>query len=476
MDEHLSSPNNSLQKGQSKDTPLQELNPKFNLEKFKVGIEKAIIKNIFPVEVFPQPIQEIIRATNESLNFPADFIGASLIYASSVAIGNTFKVEIKKGFQESALIYLAIVARPGTNKTHPLTFAIEPIIERDTKTYQEYKKALQEYEKAVKLNKAEKEQQNIPEPIKPAWKKFLLSDYTPEALAAVHLFNLRGIGVYCDELAGWFKNFNRYNKGSEMEFWISTFNSKPINIDRKTNEPIFIPKPFISVCGTIQTGIIKELAKESRTQNGFIDRILFVIPDNIQKEYWGETELNPLISQNWAGIITHLLNLPVQWDETLNPVPEILYFTPEAKKLLFKWQRENTDKCNEAESEALAGIFSKLDMYVARLALILQLLRWACNQGNKESINIEAVEGAIQLIEYFRLSAEKVYNILASNPAETLPDNKRNFYNALPKVFTTEQALEVCKQFEIPERTVKYFLTNKELFDNVKHGYYEKNF
>jgi len=469
----ISSPENSLQE-QSKDTSFQELKTDFDLKYIENEVEQVISKNIFPVEVFPQPVQEIIKATNENLDYPIDFIGASLIYASSVAVGNTFKAEIKRGFQEGAVLYLAIVARAGTNKTHPLSFAIQPIIDRDKKTYQDYEKAKKDYEKFLGLTKEEK--RGIDEPMKPVWNKFLLSDYTPEALAEVHKFNKRGIGVYCDELAGWFKNFNRYNKGSEMEFWISNFNSKPINIDRKTNEPIFIPVPFISVCGTIQTGILKELAKDNRTQNGFIDRILFVIPDNLIKEYWGESELNPVIGQNWAGIITQLLNLPVQWDDTLNPVPKILHFTPEAKKLLFKWQRDNTDQCNDAESEALAGIFSKLDMYVARLALILQLMRWACNEGNKETISIEAVNGAIKLIEYFRISAERVYNILSSNPLDALPKDKRNFYNALPQIFTTEQALKISKQFEIPERTVKYFLTNKELFANVKHGYYEKNF
>ena len=67
-----------------------------------------------------------------------------------------------------------------------------------------------------------------------------------EALAEVHKFNKRGIGVYADELAGWFKNFNRYNKGSEMEFWLSQWSSKPINIDRKTGEPVFIPYLYFS--------------------------------------------------------------------------------------------------------------------------------------------------------------------------------------------------------------------------------------
>jgi hypothetical protein len=178
-------------------------------------------KNIYPVEVFPLPVQEIIKATNESLDFPIDFIGTSMLYTASIAIGNTYKVEIKKGWQESAVLYLAIVARPGTNKSHPLHFALQPIMDQDKESYTQYEQAKQEYDHAVSLSKKERQEQGIDESTKPVWKKYLLSDFTPEALVEVHKFNKRGIGVYVDELAGWFKNFNRYNKGSEMEFWLS---------------------------------------------------------------------------------------------------------------------------------------------------------------------------------------------------------------------------------------------------------------
>ncbi len=90
----------------------------------------------------------------------------------------------------------------------------------------------------------------------------------------------------------WFKNFNRYNKGSEEQFWLSVWSGKAIRINRKTTEPTFIAKPFISVIGTIQPAVLNELA-DKRTENGFLDRLLFVAPENLKKEYWSETELNP---------------------------------------------------------------------------------------------------------------------------------------------------------------------------------------
>lgn len=456
------------------------------LKQFGIGVDEIKTEvqhllqqteNRFPVEAFPKAVQEIIQATNESLNYPIDFIGASLLYAASVSIGNTFKIEIKKGWQEGTILYLAIVAKAGTNKSHPLTFAIQPILDSDRRTYAEYEKARAEYEKNAALSKSDKEELGADELVKPVWKKFLLSDYTPEALAEVHKFNKRGIGVYCDELAGWFKNFNRYNKGSEMEFWISTWSSKPINIDRKTGEPIFIPIPFISVCGTIQTGILNELAKDSRTQNGFIDRILFVFPNNLQKEYWNDTEINPVYIQNWDAIVSELLSLSINLDDTFNPVPEVLHFTPEAKQLLYKWQRGNADECNDSESEIISGIYAKLEMYAARLSLIIQLMRWACNEGNNQAVSIEAVKGALQLIEYFKNAATRVYSVISNaNPVDRLPADRKNLYNSLPSVFETAEGLRIAEGFNVPERSFKRFLNDKEFFTRTTRGEYEKRF
>ncbi|MBT4969894.1 MAG: DUF3987 domain-containing protein [Bacteroidetes bacterium] len=431
--------------------------------------------NRFPVDVFPLPFQQIIMATNKDLSFPIDFVGASMLYVSSIAIGNTFRVEVKKGWSESAVLYLAIVARSGTNKSHPLNFIVRPIVDHDKKTYRKYEQLSKEYENAIRLSKKEREQQAIDEPTKPFWEKIILTDFTPEALAEVHKFSKRGIGVKVDELAGWIKNFNRYNKGSEMEFWLSQWNGEPINIDRKTGEPIFIPLPFISVAGTIQTGLLNDLAKDNRNLNGFIDRILFVFLNNLKKPYWSETDLDPKIILLWNEIVSRLLSINVEYDETFNPKPELLFFSPEAKQLLYNWQKSNADQCNEAENEIIAGIYSKIEIYVVRFALILELMRWACHESDKQSVGLEAVNGAIKLAEYFKNSAIKVNSIISNaNPLDKLTADKKRLYEVLPDTFTTETGLLVAKGLNVPERSFKRFLNEKELFNHVKRGEYEK--
>lgn len=431
--------------------------------------------NIFPVEVFPSIIQAIVKATNSDLNFPVDFIGAAILYVSSIAIGNTHRIKVKNGWSESAVLYISIVGAPGTNKTHPLIFALQPIVKEDKRTYEIYQSERQEYLKVSSLSKKERDEEGIGDPQKPIWIKCLLNDFTPEALAEVHKVNRRGIGVDVDELAGWFKNFNRYNKGSEMEFWLSGWSGTPINIDRKSGEPIFIPLPFISVAGTIQNGVLSELAKDNRTQNGFIDRILFAIPDNIKKEYWNDSELSDDIIQNWQEIISKLLGLSLRYDDALTPLPEIISFSDDAKEILYNWQKDNADQSNSIENEAIKGIYSKLEIYAIRLALILEMLYWACNEGKKDSVGVKATVGALKLVEYFRKSAVKVNAIISSdNPLDKLPADKQCVYIELPDAFTTEQGLQTAERLEMPERTFKRFLNEKELFKKVKRGYYEK--
>ena len=456
------------------------LNPKTaDVIQNQVAWLQKIVKaeqNPFPVEVFPEPIQEIITATNKSLKFPIDFIGSSILYAVSVAIGNTHRVEIMKEWQENAVLYLCLVGRAGTNKSHPFSFALKPIEQRDNLKFQKYQSEKLEYDTISALTKKEREKQGSGEPVKPIWEQHLLTDFTPEALIEVHKFNKRGLGVYADELASWFKNFNRYNKGSEEQFWLTAWSGKPIRINRKTSEPAYIPFPFISVAGTIQTGVLNELA-DNRIENGFFDRLLFVVPDNLKKEYWSETELNPEIVENWQTIISNLLDVSINQDENNNPQPEILRFTPEAKKLLFEWQRESTDQSNEPENEAVSGISAKIEVYAVRLALILQMMRYSCNEGSKQAIEIEAVQGALQLVEYFKKTAIKVRSLVSNaDPLDRLPVDKQNLYTVLPDTFTTSEGVQVAESMGMPVRTFKRFLSNRELFDAPTRGEYEKRY
>lgn len=207
--------------------------------------------------------------------------------------------------------------------------------------------------------------------------------------------------MWADELSAWFKNFNRYNNGSEEQFWLSVFSAKTTISDRKNaKSSIFIKRPYISVIGTIQKKILSELAKGERSSNGFIDRILFVMPNLQQKARWNDKELPENIEKEWNAIIDKLIQQEYAPNEFGEIEPHILLFTENAKKRLYEWQHHFSKLCDRETNDTIVSIYCKLEIYIIRFCLIIQLARWTCGECDKTYIDLLTVERTIKLTEY----------------------------------------------------------------------------
>ena len=407
----------------------------------------------FPLGALPMKIQRIVREANDCYGYPVDYLAGAMLVAVGLGIGNTHFARLKGKWDESAILFMALVGRPGACKSHPLNFAIRPFTELDGAATRAYIKACEEYERQRELPIKERSE---PHPVAPVCKRFLISDATPEAMLLIHSQNLRGIAMWNDELAGWFKNFNRYNKGSDEEYWLKLFNANPSFSDRKgVKNSVYISRPFISVVGTIQNGILNELAQGSRSSNGFIDRLLFVMPNNQDKQPWSDKEPTFDIEAAWAEIIERLVAIPYETDSDGNVIANILPFAPDAKARLYEWQRQNTEECNREECDALKGVFNKFDFHAIRFCLILQMARWACGEADRTDIDHLSVENAISLVDYFKATARKVHGIISEM---SLTEQQRAIIAALPDCFTTEEGIAVAKENGMPGRTFQDFL------------------
>ena len=431
--------------------------------------------NAFPVHVLPDRLQRIIRELHDSNGFPVDYTAVSMMAALSVAVGNSHRVEVKRNWHESAILYIAIVGRPGACKSHPLAFAMRPLVNADWKNNLDYQKKYAEYQQAIAMSRKERVHAGFEQfPKEPKRLRYLVSDVTQEGLSAIHSHNPRGLCLWVDELSAWFKNFTRYNNGSEEQFWLSVFSAKTTISDRKNaKSSIFIKRPYISVIGTIQKKILSELAKGERSSNGFIDRILFVMPNLQQKARWNDKELPENIEQEWNGIIGKLIQQECALNEYGEIEPKILLFTEDAKRRLYEWQHHFSELCDRETNDTIVSIYCKLEIYIIRFCLIIQLARWTCGECDKTYIDLLTVERAIRLTEYFKESALSVQNILNEN---ALTCQQQTIVNLLPPSFTTAQAIQVAEQNGMKERTFQRFLNDNigTLFRKEKHGEYSK--
>ena len=405
----------------------------------------------FPISIFPSEIRNIIAEVHECQGFPIDYIASAMLVAIAVEIGNTHLAELKRGWQESPMLYVALVGRPGTNKSHPLSFTIKPFLDFDYQENKLYERSYAEYDNIMRMNRKE-----------------------PEGLSFIHAQNKRGLCLWTDELSAWFKNFNRYNSGSEEQFWLSVFSTKATISDRKGNRSsIFIKRPYISVVGTIQKKILGELSKGERSCNGFVDCILFVMPNLQQKARWSKTELPEDTEKHWGGIIRRLIDLLCAKDEEGEVTPEIIPVEEDAKAQLYMWQEEHARLCDTEANEVLVGVYCKLEIYIIRFCLIIQLARWVCGESEKSAIDLTSVERAITLTEYFRHSTQQVHAEIAG---VQLTQQQQQLFAELPASFQTDKALSIAPKLRMKERAFKDFLSRNigHLFAKERHGLYHK--
>lgn len=423
-------------------------------------------KGAFPLEVLPPKCRQIVREASEALGIPQDLLAAAIVYAAAAAIGNTHTLEIKQGSRHFAVLWLVLVSNPNSNKSGALKYALQPLLDADAEAYEQYRIELEQWKGSQPETRGEK----------PVWRKTIIQDATPEAVASLHFRNRRGIGIYRDEISGFVKGFNRYSAGGEMEFWLQVWTGGAIAPDRKSDEePLFVRRAFIPIGGTIQPRTLEELAKDNRTGNGFIDRILFCWPDGLEKPLWSDAPMPDSLTTEYKDAIARLFTL----NYTDEGKAHVFRLTRDAWAILKAFFNEdNKKKCDDAESELLAGIYGKFDLHAIRLCLVLHLLWWAFSKDETAppaEVGPQAVKNAVALAQYFRAQAEKVYNALHNaNPVDKLARDRQAVYEALPEKFKTGDGLAIAKRLGMPERTFKAWLKDKALFEKVGHGEYEK--
>ena len=197
------------------------------------------------------------------------------------------------------------------------------------------------------------------------------------------------------------------------------------------------------------------------------------MPESVLKSRWNDRETPEELEIQWQQIIDKLIAQDCPHDENNELQPQCLPFDENAKQRLYGWQHENAHQCDMETNDALVGIYCKLEIYIIRFCLIIQLARWTCGECDKHTIDLESVNRAILLAEYFRTTAVKVQTAVSQ---EQLSELHRNIYLNLPQRFTTAEGIGIAESYGMKEHAFKMFLKRHigTLFRKENHGEYSK--
>jgi hypothetical protein len=352
-----------------------------------------------------------------------------MMWMLSIIIGNSVKIQVKTGWVESGILWMAIVGRPGVGKTPNINNIIFPLQKANNNEIKTYIKRMDAYRVYMEMDKKEREGEE--QLRKPTKTQFIASDITLEALVELHEENKNAVGVFKDELAGWLKDMNKYRAGSDLEFWLSSWSNKGVALNRKTSKSSFVESPVIPILGGIQPGILNQFFTEENKDNGFLDRLLVSYPDK-EIEHYNKNSIDQEILDWYEAYISQFYNLVrnqvLQYNKFGEIDSKIVRFDSQAD---IEWERifnNITDLQNSDDiSEYVKSMLSKQKAYVPRFALLINTL-WAFETGNNiDFVNKDSLLKAEKLSNYFIAMSKKIkLSSLESNELSEIIRSMKN--------------------------------------------------
>jgi len=383
----------------------------------------------FPISIFPKHIQDYINKLHATLKYDISVTSASILFAVATAVGNQKKIQVKLKWETNPNLWIAVVGRKGTAKSHMMKAAIDPLIKADKVSNEAYKNDLKIWNSLNVEERAAKEA--------PTKKKFLTNDVTVEGLLKTLERNPKGLGLFKDELRGFFEDMTRYSSNS-IGFWLSVFNGGSWEKERVNAETPSVDDICISILGSIQPGVLNKLASNN-TENGMIDRWLYV-PSN-----------NKICSKTLEDITEEEEH---SYDVFINDILKRL-----DDERFIKWGNNAKDEWllssnnlttlidDDGFSIQLQEYFSKLDAYLPRFILLIALM------NGSNTVEVTHVKKAMDLVIYFIMSANNIFtgfentttiqSIFDSSKAKNKQDKAKALLTHMPNMTKKEIAKEI---------------------------------
>ena len=293
---------------------------------------------------------------------------------------------------------------------------------------QKYLQTFRQEMKAWKKKDDEADDDEEREP-RPVLKRCLVGDTTTESLAMTLNDNPRGLPMVRDELRSLVTSMNQYKggKGQDRQIYLALWAGETIIIDRKSDKsrdgaPLFVRDPFTAITGGLQPAVLRDLGGDSSRKgaepdDGFLDRFLFGFPEPLKAKGEQWLSVSDTARAAWAEVVQQLLNLsmvtvtepaaprgataeegvfaataPTADDES-HVRPFLVNLTTCGRKSWKQFTDAHAAELNDPDFPAyLAGPWSKLKGYCARLALIVHVLRWVCGESRVQDVDGESMD------------------------------------------------------------------------------------
>ena len=333
------------------------------------------------------------------------------------------------------------------------------LLEKSKKEKQDFKKALSNY----KSRSAKFERGNLEElPEEPEEKKIkalFIPANSSSAMLISHLENNESSGILFESEADSLGNVLKQDWGGYSDLLRKAFHHESISYSRKSqNEFIEMEMPKLSVVLSGTPGQIKKLIPSA--EDGLFSRFVFYA---FQMEaIWRDVSIKGRTS-NFHTFYEDLSKEILEMVHFLKVHPTEVHLKEEQWETLNKTFQKMMEETNQDFGIEAVSIVMRMGLICFRIAMIFSAFR-KFEEGSKEVKVIcrdEDFASAILLAKTYWYHSVFVYERLPASGRNTFKfSNKKKqlFYNSLPDKFLRKEAMRICKDFNISERTAGRYL------------------
>lgn len=397
----------------------------------------------FPIWGLPKVVQDMIHHGAEVYGVPKDFFGTYIF--SAICAGLRKNAVLKNKYTNYAQLWTMVVASSGIGKSEPLKIVFAPLHKRDKLMYEQYKDDLIQW----KADCIEAKNNKGVEPPRPTLNQSLISDTTPEALFQA-LDRNSGLTLCRDELSGWFADQGRYAQSGEVGHYLSSFGNSQIQINRKGGEPQLIEDPYLGVVGSIQPEVLKEcISSKKMVANGFISRFIFAFPDVVVKPKYIDKEMPEEVLARYEEFINKVCDC--------NKIHTTL--SDAAKEVFIKFSNELTDKINNTEHDYLRSLYSKMEIHLSRIALMVYVAKLLTGETDEATVNAEIMSYSVEVCRYFVATGEKVFYMVNNQPQLPMQElSSGDLIRMLHKLHPIQNMTQFGKSIGVSQQNISNIL------------------
>ena len=324
------------------------------------------------------------------------------IAASLLRVGTELEIDAGMGFYVPPIVFAGIVAPSGSKKSPIQRQLLRPLFRLQEEADRQYAWEVGEYELALQAWEQNRGEDRGARPQKPKPREYHTADATREAIARIQAQQPdRGILVATDELAGLFKGQNQYRngRGCDRESLLTAFDGSGLKVDRASGMRISISRTSLSITGTIQPDILRQMMGDFSDASGQWSRFLWCLLP-LQPAPFPRNTVRYDIAERLCGVYQRLEQF----------FPRCYRLNPMAKNQFADWY-DRLDWLRLQETHpGLQAVYSKMQGYTGRLALILHCLNAAVdNRLPAEAVSNRTISAAIQLACWFMGQVKLLY-------------------------------------------------------------------